>query len=86
MRTPEQEDSYELHVMRDAANERHGRFLNLMIEAVQIADQENFEDLRPVIRALIRRYDLKCDEKCQRDGTGWTGPIPEWAEKDVANS
>ena len=86
MRTEEQEHSYEMHVMRDAANEKHGHFLNLMIEAVQIADAENFEIIRPAVQALIRKYDLKCDEKCQRDGTGWNGPVPAWAVKDVANS
>jgi len=79
MRTPEQEDSYELHLARDVANQHHGAFVNYLALALEQADAENFELLRPVWQAIVRKYNLRCDEKCQRDGTGWDGEIPAWA-------
>ena len=78
MRTPEQEDSYELHVARDHVEEHHGKFVTLCLEAMLQADGQNFELMRPVVRALIKKYEMGCVEQCVQDGTGWTGPIPEW--------
>lgn len=79
MRTPEQEDSYELHVARDVVNQHQGKFVTLLAEALQNTDAANFELMRPLWRIIVVKYRLACDPKCARDGTGWTGSAPEWA-------
>ena len=78
IRSEEQESSYELHVARDSTEENHGIFISSVLQAFEHADPQNFELMRPFVRALIRKYDIKCSQACQRDGTGWTAPIPKW--------
>jgi hypothetical protein len=74
VRTEEQEDSYELHVARDSADQRHGAFVKHLFFAFENADTDNFEILRPAVRAIVRKYDIRCT--CHT--SPWTGPLPDW--------
>jgi len=62
IRSEEQEESRELHLMVDAYNgpKKQGDFLRSFAEAFMRADPGNFELLRPVAAKLIEKYDLKC--------------------------
>jgi hypothetical protein len=47
------------------------------MEAVEVADLQSFESIRPLCRELIRKFDLKCT--CPRDSAdAWHAPIPGW--------
>jgi len=66
IRTEEQENSPELHIVKDVlTSTRPGRFVECVFEGFQIADRDNFEIMRPIVRYLIKKYDFKCD--CHRD-------------------
>ncbi len=60
MRTVEQEESQELHIARDQSDKIHGAFLEHFLLAFLNSDALNFDLLRPVMRALIKKYDLTC--------------------------
>jgi len=78
VRTEEQEDSYELHVARDSADQKHGHFVKYLFYALENADVDNFEILWPVLQTIIRKYNIRCT--CHT--SPWTGPIPAWVTKD----
>ena len=60
----EQENSEEVHLVRDFLNSprrpREGSFLFYAFEAFQRADSENYDLLLPAIRVLIKKYGLTC--------------------------
>ena len=61
VRTEEQENSAALHIVRDAYKTTiQGSFLDYLFIAFMKADRENFDILRPVVKHLILRYNLKC--------------------------
>lgn len=61
VRTEEQENSAELHIIRDAhLTHSEGSFLNYLFMAFMKADRENFETLLPVIKTMIQKYELRC--------------------------
>ncbi len=61
IRSPEQENSVERHLMIDYVEGAHpGSFVSYLTKAFLNADHDNFEKLRPIIRDMISKYDVKC--------------------------
>lgn len=83
IRSEEQEYSYELHVVRDAFNEKHGSFVSHVLTAFSNTDPENFEMMRPFMHQVIKKYNLGCNTACLAP---WKGPIPEWATRETSDS
>lgn len=65
LRSYQQELSRELHLVRDAFNSRFPpqphSLLWFIFNAFLKADGENFEILKPAIKTLIEKYELKCN-------------------------
>jgi hypothetical protein len=74
IRTPEQEESPELHIARDyihyrkkeeGADIRTDDFLFLFFRAFLNTDPENFEIVRPTAQMLIAKHELACT--CEKE-------------------
>jgi len=80
VRTVEQEESAELHIARDALDEKHGSFVNNLLGAFLDSEGENFEMLRPVMRKLFLKEHITCN--CVKKVELTAGP--HWPVKNKA--